>query len=33
MYEIRFMLPNDPQEQRVLLQMDEEQCLLYDLLY
>ena len=32
MYEIRFRLPNDPQEQRVLLQMDEEQRQFYQLL-
>lgn len=31
MYEITFRLPNDPQERRTLLQMDEEQRRLYDL--
>ena len=32
MYEISFALPNDPQQHRVLLQMDEEQRQLYELL-
>ncbi|HPC18158.1 MAG TPA: transposase [Candidatus Hydrogenedentes bacterium] len=31
MYELTFRLPNDPQERRTLLQMDEEQQRLYDL--
>jgi len=31
MYEMTFRLPNDPQERRVLLQMDQEQRRLYDL--
>jgi len=33
MYELRFELPNDPELQRVLLKMDVEQQMLYDLLY
>lgn len=33
MYELRFELPNDPEVQRVLLKMDAEQQMLYDLLY
>lgn len=33
MYEIRFELPDDPEPQSILLQMDEEQKLLYHLLY
>jgi transposase len=33
MYEITFRLPTDPEEQRVLLQMDDEQCQIYDLIY
>lgn len=33
MYELRFELPNDPQVQHVLLKMDAEQQMLYDLLY
>ena len=33
MYEISFKLPTDPQLHRVLLQMDDEQCQLYNLLY
>lgn len=33
MYELRFELPNDPEVQRVLLKMDSEQQMLYDLLY
>ena len=32
MYEIRFELPDDPEPQSVLLQMDEEQKMLYNLL-
>jgi transposase len=32
MYEMTFRLPNDPQERRTLLQMDEEQQRLYDLI-
>jgi len=32
MYEMTFRLPNDPQERRALLQMDDEQQLLYNLL-
>ena len=32
MYEISFALPNDPQQHRVLLQMDDEQRQLYELL-
>ena len=32
MYELRFELPNDPEAQRVLLKMDAEQQMLYDLL-
>ena len=31
MYELRFELPDDPEPQSVLLEMDEEQKLLYDL--
>jgi transposase len=33
MYELRFELPNDPQMRHVLLKMDAEQQMLYDLLY
>ena len=33
MYELHFELPNDPQVQHVLLKMDPEQQMLYDLLY
>lgn len=33
MYEMRFELPDDPEPQSVLLEMDKEQKLLYDLLY
>ena len=33
MYELRFELPNDPEMQHVLLKMDAEQQMLYDLLY
>jgi len=33
MYELRFELPNDPEVQHVLLKMDTEQQMLYDLLY
>jgi len=33
MYELRFELPNDPEMQHVLLKMDPEQQMLYDLLY
>jgi len=33
MYELRFELPNDPELQRVLMKMDGEQQMLYDLLY
>jgi hypothetical protein len=33
MYELRFELPNDPEGQSVLLKMDAEQQMLYDLLY
>jgi hypothetical protein len=33
MYEMRFELPNDPEVQHVLLKMDAEQQMLYDLLY
>jgi len=33
MYELRFELPNDPKVQHVLLKMDTEQQMLYDLLY
>lgn len=33
MYEMTFRLPTDPKEQRVLLQMDDEQRQLYDLIY
>lgn len=33
MYELRFELPNDPEVQHVLLKMDAEQQMLYDLLY
>jgi transposase len=33
MYELRFELPNDPKVQHVLLKMDAEQQMLYDLLY
>lgn len=33
MYELRFQLPDDPEVQRVLLKMDTEQQMLYDLLY
>jgi len=33
MYELRFKLPNDPEVQHVLLKMDTEQQMLYDLLY
>ena len=33
MYELRFELPNDPEMQHVLLKMDAEQQILYDLLY
>jgi len=33
MYEIRFELPDDPEPQSILLKMDEEQKLLYHLLY
>ena len=33
MYELRFELPDDPEAQTVLLQMDEEQKTLYNLLY
>jgi len=33
MYELSFRLPSDPQDHRVLLQMDEEQRQLHDLLY
>jgi len=32
MYELRFELPNDPELQRVLMKMDGEQQMLYDLL-
>ena len=32
MYEMTFRLPNDPQERRTLLQMDQEQQTLYDLM-
>jgi len=31
MYELRFELPNDPEVQHVLLKMDTEQQMLYDL--
>jgi hypothetical protein len=33
MYELRFELPDDPQIQHILLKMDAEQQMLYDLLY
>ena len=33
MYQMTFTLPNDPQEQRILLKMDPEQQALYDLLH
>ena len=33
MYEISFRLPSDPQDHRMLLQMDEEERQIYDLLY
>jgi transposase len=33
MYEVSFKLPTDPQLQRILLQMDDEQRQLYKLLY
>ena len=33
MYELRFELPNDPEVQHVLLKMDAEQQMLYDLLH
>jgi hypothetical protein len=33
MYELEFELPNDPKMQRILLKMDAEQQMLYDLLY
>jgi hypothetical protein len=33
MYELRFELPNDPKVQHVLLKMDAEQKMLYNLLY
>ncbi len=33
MYEMNFRYPNDPEDQSILLKMDEEQQLLYDLLY
>jgi transposase len=33
MYELRFELPNDPEMQHVLLKMDTEQQMLYDLLH
>jgi transposase len=33
MYELRFELPNDPEVQHVLLKMDADQQMLYDLLY
>ena len=32
MYELRFELPDDPEVQHVLLKMDAEQQMLYDLL-
>jgi transposase len=33
MYEMTFTLPNDPQQQRILLKMDPEQQALYDLIH
>jgi hypothetical protein len=33
MYEMTFTLPDDPQEQRILLKMDPQQQALYDLLH
>ena len=33
MYELNFELPNGPHMQRVLLKMDAEQQMIYDLLY
>ena len=33
MYELRFELPDDPKVQHILLKMDAEQQILYDLLY
>lgn len=32
MYEMSFKLPNDPEKQKILLQMDDEQQQLYDLI-
>lgn len=32
MYEMSFKLPNDPEQQQILLQMDAEQQKLYDLI-
>lgn len=33
MYEMNFRYPNDPEDQRILLKMDDEQQQLYDLIY
>jgi hypothetical protein len=33
MYEMTLTLPNDPQQQRILLKMDPEQQALYDLIH
>ena len=32
MYEMTFKLPNDPEQQKILLQMDADQQQLYDLI-